>query len=662
MTSYPGRRVRGLAAVLGGLAFTEVAAAVVLSSSVGWSWRDALETFVLSNALMGITFAGCGWILAWHRSRNPIGWLFLAGGLMQTTAAMSAPLGELLVQTEAPRNLLRLVLTLFLWSWPWAIGLCIPLALLLFPDGRPPTPRWRPVVIAVVVTAPLFSIEMGANPEPASPGLPLAYLTLPFYDALQPLWTFAEIRNLVIYLLALVALGVRYRRGTEAARRQLLWLIFALIIAVAALLVWGAVANSSIAVLLAIPLIPVAITVAIVRYQLLDIRLVLSRALAWLLLSLAVLVAYVSLLTLLDRFVAAQLGRSALVTVLLVLLAAPMLPRLQRLVDRAMYGDRGNPARLVGQIGDQLATANADLASVLTVIRTALRLPFVALKQHDVTVTSDGHPPAQLHSWPLTYQGQAVGELQLGLRAGESALSPADRTVLNVVAAPMAVAVHASVLSAELQAARMRIVTAQAEERRRLRRELHDGLGPTLTGIAFTADAAANLIATDHQQSMELLTALRHDTRTALADVRRIVDDLRPPALDHLGLVGALQQRADQLAWRADGATVQVRVDAPAELPALPAAVEVATYRIATEALTNVVRHSQATSALVKLSCGDRIEVAITDDGPPDGAWTAGVGLRAMQERALELGGSFQAGPSPVGGRVYASFPLVAVR
>ncbi len=158
------------------------------------------------------------------------------------------------------------------------------------------------------------------------------------------------------------------------------------------------------------------------------------------------------------------------------------------------------------------------------------------------------------------------------------------------------------------------------------------------------------------------MTSLRRDSRTALADVRRVVDDLRPPALDDLGLVGALRQRADQLAWRADGVAVDVRLDVPSTVPPLPAAVEVAAYRIATEALTNVVRHSRATTAKIGLRCDDRVEVSVTDDGTADGDWTAGVGLRGMRERTLELGGSFQAGPSPGGGRVVASFPLEAAR
>ena len=174
---------------------------------------------------------------------------------------------------------------------------------------------------------------------------------------------------------------------------------------------------------------------------------------------------------------------------------------------------------------------------------------------------------------------------------------------------------HATVVSTELQASRERLIEAREEERRRLRRELHDGLGPALTGIAFTADAAANLVA-DPDRAAELLDTLRRDTRAALADVRRVVEDLRPPALDELGLVGALQQRAEQLSWRADGAAVQVRLDVPPDVPALPAAVEVAAYRIATEALTNVARHSRASSAVVRLRYGDRLEVSVSDDGP----------------------------------------------
>ena len=655
----PGRAYRCLAAGLGVLAWVQISAAAVFSTVADWTWRDALDAFVVTNAVMGLSFATCGSIIAWHRPRNPIGWLFLGSGVAQATTAVVAPLGQVLLAADAPTVTLRLLMTIFNWSWPWAIGLGIPVSLLLFPDGRALSRRWRWVVVAVIATAPLFTLEMATEAN-SEPGLPPPYLTLPFYADLQPLWTLVEVRGLLAIGLGLVCLGVRYRRGTEAERRQLLWLLLAGVIALAATIPWGLVAGTPIVVLFAIPLIPLAVTVAIVRHQLLDIRLIVSRALSWLLLSLALVVAYAALLALLDRFVSNQIGRSAGATVVLALLAAPLLPRLQRLVDRAMYGDRSNPASVVSQVGAQLSTPDAGLPGVVAAVRGALRLPYVALERDGRTVASDGQAGGPTQTWPLTFGGQPVGDLRLGLRAGERELSAADGRVLGVLASPIAVALHSAVMSADLQTSRERLVGAREEERRRLRRDLHDGLGPTLTGIAFSADAAANLIESDPEQARTLLDSLRNTTRAAIADVRRLVDDLRPPALDELGLVGALQRRADQLAWRADGTPMQVQLDTPAEVPALPAAVEVATYRIATEALTNVVRHSQATTARVRLHWGTEWEVSVSDDDTAGADWTPGVGLHAMAERAAELGGSFQAGPSPDGGRVQASFPLGA--
>ena len=364
----------------------------------------------------------------------------------------------------------------------------------------------------------------------------------------------------------------------------------------------------------------------------------------------------------LDTFVTARIGKSALVTVLVALALAPVLPRLQRQVDRWMYGDRGDPARVATRVSEQLAARDrdGDLTGVAAALTEALRLPYVAVATGSGIIAESGTRPTVTAELPLSYGGTDVGELVVGLRAGERRLAAADRATLDVLAASLAVAVRAIDLTADLERSRERLVVAREEERRRIRQDLHDGLGPTLTGVALSADAAANLIDSDPAAARALLTDLRRDTRVALGDVRRVVDDLRPPALDELGLIGALQQRADRLALRSDGRAITVRLEAPEALPALPAAVEVAAYRITTEALTNIARHASAQSAVVAVRCADTLVVEVTDDGGSGGSWVPGVGLTGMRERASELGGRFEAGPCAGGGRVFVSIPLDA--
>jgi signal transduction histidine kinase len=222
-----------------------------------------------------------------------------------------------------------------------------------------------------------------------------------------------------------------------------------------------------------------------------------------------------------------------------------------------------------------------------------------------------------------------VNRLMYGERGDSQAATPGLRGRLHEAFVPEA---------AEAQRARERLVAAREEERLRLRRDLHDGLGPALAGVALKVEAAENLLRSDSEAAARLLEGARSEIQRAVADVRRLVYALRPPALDELGLVGALREQAEKLGVDDDP---RVEVEAPDDLNGLPAAVEVAAYRISLEAMMNAVRHADARNCVVRIAVNGDLELEVLDDGrglPDD--HRAGVGIASMRERAEELGGT----------------------
>jgi two-component system NarL family sensor kinase len=341
---------------------------------------------------------------------------------------------------------------------------------------------------------------------------------------------------------------------------------------------------------------------------------------------------------------------------------------LQRLVNRAFYGARQDPVRAIAEVGARLGqigtSTGTGLSGVLAALCEVMRLPSASIVSGGRELARHGNPPAARHALVLQQGDDEIGELIIGLRAGEFRLDSPDERILALLAAPLAVAVHATTLSQDLSNARGRLITAREEERRRLRRDLHDGLGPTLTGVVLKADAARMLARTDADRTVALLADLRSETTAAINDIRRLVYNLRPPTLDGLGLTGSLREHAQGITQRIDGFPLLVTIDAPGDLAELPAAVEVAAYRIATEALTNVTRHSTATMATVTITtnhAGLRLQIADNGSSRAD-AWTPGVGLTSIRERATELGGTCHTGPNPAGGIVTVHIPLETSR
>jgi signal transduction histidine kinase len=269
---------------------------------------------------------------------------------------------------------------------------------------------------------------------------------------------------------------------------------------------------------------------------------------------------------------------------------------------------------------------------------------------------------------PLEAHGERFGTLHLALPPGVR-LSERDLLLIADLVRHSSAVVQAVSMAQSLQEARLRLVAAREEERRRLRRDLHDGLGPQLAGLTLKLDAMRNLMRREPERAVELVAAAKNDVMEAVDDVRRLVHDLRPPALDEVGLIGALHQQVSRFHRAVDAGGSATRgldvcIRAPVDLGVLPAAVEVAAYRITSEALTNVARHADARRCEITLDRSDvrHLHLSIADDGrglaPGD---RYGVGLTSMRERAAEVGGRCEVSAGARGGTVVtACLPVVA--
>lgn len=419
--------------------------------------------------------------------------------------------------------------------------------------------------------------------------------------------------------------------------------------------------------------IPFSFGFAILRYRLWDIDLLINRTLVYGILTAAIVGLYALTVGILGALFRSEgnLLISLLITGLVAVLFAPLRERLQRSVNRLMYGDRDDPYSVLSRLGGQLETSVAletVLPNLIETIKDAFKLPYVAIElqinesrsneaEFFETAASSGAISSVsgmkgYQKLPLTYQGEFLGRLILAPRTPGENFSSADWRLLTDLARQAGAALHAVRLTAALQRSRERLVLAQEEERRRLRNDLHDGIGPQLAGLILKIDTARNRLAHDPLAG-DLLSDLAVRTRQIVSDVRGVVYNLRPPILDGLGLVAALEEMAVSYSEDAPK-NLQIQVKIPDTLPALPAAVEVALYRISQEALANVVQHSGAQNCTLRLSLDDtasQIHLEIIDDGKglaPE--QRKNVGLYSMVERAVEIGGTCTIDIEPTGG------------
>jgi signal transduction histidine kinase len=547
----------------------------------------------------------------------------------------------------------------------------------VFPNGRfvPSWTRW--LVTASLLYAPVSPIILNTNADSGRTTLSVIGVLLWFG----------------LIFAGLYAQIYRHRHiSNRAERQQTKWVIYGLTLGVsfAFLLTLLTFSNDRtspetplprwvpLVILgwrLAFAALPISFTFAVMRYRLYDVDKVINRTLVYGALTACVVIIYVLIVGTLGTFFQAQgnLLIALLATGIVAVLFQPLRERLQRGVNRLIYGERDDPFEALSRLGRRLESAlppDELLPALVETIAQTLKLSYVAIhlsvEEGDSNAAAYGNPSPDVVQFPLIYQGKHIGQLVVALRDSGSSFSPPETRLLRNIAQQTGAVAQAMQLTVDLQHSRRQLVTTREEERRRLRRDLHDGLGATLAALNLEASALRRLIRPDPEKAEALVDEFRHDIRNSIDNIRHLVHELRPPTLDQLGLVEAVHTQARQCSQAdANGdPTLEVKVEAPEAFPPLPAAVEVAAYRIVQEALTNVVRHAQAQHCTVRLELADELRLEVVDDGlglANGRPQKNGLGLLSMRERAEELGGSCVIEAAAGGGtRIAATLPLLS--
>jgi len=629
-----------------------------------WSFGTDIEVgHGIGTGLVGLVLGVLSAIVLRHPGHRVIGWALGATGLFWSLDGLSESFVRYGMVTDHAVTGMTFAVW-FLARFTALLPATIVVLPLLFPEGRFLRGGWGVASWACMVAMVLGAVAVMVAPyeEPGAhlpPGVDADPTTIwALEGAADALVSGLQALTLVGLVVPIGVVVHRYRRSTGTERDQMRWLL------------WGALVTATIIVLtvfldlgvltdvvffLCITLTPVAMTVAVVNPRLVPIedllgRTVLLSALAVVLVVVDFLVVAVLSLLLDDDMAQSQVVLVVLLTT--VLLYSPLRQRLSRWLSR-----RSDPYDTVAGLASTLETTDdggEQLAAVAEAVARAFGVGFVSVEVErsggELLVATHGDRPAETRDLPISYRDARVGRLVLPARGLRSRLSRRDEELLGDLVRQAAIVARTSRLAEDL-------VGAREEERRRIRRDLHDGLGPALSGVVFQLESARLLVDKDPEAAKSQIAGVSAHVQDVVADVRRLVHDLRPPALDDRGLVGALRQQGE-------------RLDPPAtvvagDLDPLPAAVEVAAFRIANEAMTNVARHAGATRCAVRLEVVDSaLLVEVEDDGvgiAPDAR--AGVGLVGLRERAAELGGRSEVVCPPAGGTVVRAWlPLRSPR
>jgi signal transduction histidine kinase len=618
------RSARGIAAV------AAVAAAATLTVVGQLVDRQATPVASISlPAAIAVCFTAMGAVVLTGAPGHAVGRLMTAAGVVSGLTILAASWSGWVVAAWFCR-----------WAWFPPLGL-IFLSLLVFPDGRLPSRHWRALAV-LVTTATVAATAALAVAALDHPRTLLTVVGLAKTPRAELFWLIAK-GSAVVALGGLIgvlgSLWVRWRRADGQTRQQLACLLPAGALFLVGLALDAVDLNGGWAV--AAVVVPMAMTIAVLRYHLYDLDQVINRSLVWLVMTLLVIVGFVAIVALIrDVLMGGDDSTASLVaTGLIAVTFEPLRRRVQHGVDHLLYGDRDEPYKVIARLSDLLGRTvdpNQVLPRLARTIAESLQVPYVAVEvaEGPRVIAEHGTATTSVQAFDMVAHGEHVGRLLVAPRTPGAHFTTQECRLMRDVALHAAVATEATRLTRDLQRSRERLIVAREEERRRLRRDLHDGLGPALAGMSMQVRAAYKLL-TGQSRVRQILDALSGDLQMCTSEVRQLVDQLRPAALDQ-GLEAALRAECR----RFDSAALRVELHVADPLGELPAAIEVAAYRILGEALTNVVRHSRAQTCRVTVGRRRSLALEIIDDGIGIASGQRrGVGLSSMRERATELGG-----------------------
>jgi len=653
-----------------------IAAGDRLSPALQFGWWGAL------SPLLALEFGIVGALIVRRHPRHAVGLLAAAGGFCLSLSAFA---GAYAAYSLTHGHLLPASgLAEWLRGWIWYPGSTILIVLVptLFPDGRLPSPRWRWLVWAVV-TGILTQLVW----------VSLSQLMFGFQDVDGPYATAGWLFNLlttlsgVLWILpvfaAVVALGVRFRRSRGLERHQLKWFLAAVALQATLWACSFAVSSTThlspyqnpyfeILIPLALLAMPLAIGVAILRHRLYDIDVVISRGLVYAGLATFITVAYL-LVVVGVGFAVGTGGRpnlplSVVAMAIVVVLIQPVRTRLQRLANRFVYGIPSDPYAVLAELSRTAAAGDVDhaLAQIAQAFARGMSSPRarVRLLLHGAPARTATWPPGAIgnfgQAFAVSEGGEVVGEIE--------AEGSGDQGLTDALTGQAGLALRTLRLSAELAArlaqleeqaeevaaSRTRLVQAQENERRRLERDLHDGIQQDLVVLIAKARLARNQLDRDPALAAETLAELQSSAQHAVADLRSLARGIHPAVLSSRGLVEAIDSMAARM-------PVVVRVDADPTVREVryPPEIEGAAYFVVAEGLANVLKHSGATEATVTISASDSwLRVAIADDGRGfDAGAVKESGLRGLRDRVAALGGHVVIDGGGSGARLEASLP-----